>query len=175
MKSYAYGFSSSKYRIALYSPSFWWWRCEMRHCLCDKMKWDEWCRHRDVGLGYCMGYLNEGAAIPQQSIWSLKRQLSDQRVGDLYCMETVNKGMVHTWGKMGRVAWDFITSLPTICNLKLMYLVLFVISILEHVQGIGYGGTTAYVKLQWMRQLRYSQKTMRFVMGVAVSEGIFLI
>lgn len=119
MKSYAYGFSPSQYHISLYSPSFWWWWCDMRHCLCDEIKWDEWCRHRDVGLGCCMGYLNKGTAIPQKSIWSQKWLLSDQKVGDIYCMETVDKGMVHTWGRMGRMAWDFITSLPTICNLKL--------------------------------------------------------
>ena len=38
-------------RVNYYTIIFLWW-CGMTKCLCDEIKWDEWCRHCDTVLDY---------------------------------------------------------------------------------------------------------------------------
>ena len=54
---YIYVVSLPKYLISLYSSFFLWW-CETIKCLFDEMKWDEWCRHCDIVLGYYLSFDN---------------------------------------------------------------------------------------------------------------------
>lgn len=97
---------------------------ETIQCTCDEMKWDEWHRHCDIALGYCLSVTWTQALHCGSVTVNLKTRqlLCDWWVSNVFGVDTLDKGMIHS--HLDKVEWDSVRFLITltrmVCSLKFM-------------------------------------------------------
>lgn len=94
-------------------------------CLHDEMKWDEWCRHSDVEVGYiwiiCFWVILHHGAMPMSMV-GCQEQIMSMTNGQAACTAWIlcAKGWFTWQAGQRETSWDFPMLLRMAHNLKLV-------------------------------------------------------